>query len=184
MRVSLVVAMADGGVIGRGGNPPYDLPWHLPADLARFKRLTTGHAIVMGRKTFESIGRPLPRRHSVVITRDPEYRYDGPLRRGAAVTVVHGLEEALASVAGEEEVFVIGGAEVFALALPRAERIYLTRVHAEVAGDARFPDLDWGAWERVAAERREADERHAHAFTFDLWERKGVPGERAGGEPV
>ncbi len=177
MKISLVVAMAENGVIGLGGNPPFDLPWHLPADLRRFKRLTTGGVIVMGRKTFESIGRPLPRRRSVVITREAAYRYQGKLRRGAGrpdptVTVVHGFDEALAAAAGEEEVFVIGGAEIFALALPRAERLYLTRVHAEVAGDVRFPELDLEAWELVGEERREADERPAHAFSFLAWERR------------
>jgi dihydrofolate reductase len=171
MKISLVVAMAENGVIGRGGNPPFDLPWHLPADLQRFKRLTTGHVIVMGRKTFESIGRPLPRRRSVVITRDPGYRYGGPFPRGSSVTVVHGFDEALAAAADEDEVFVVGGAEVFARALPRAERLYLTRVHAEVEGDVRFPRLDRGAFQLAESERHEADERHAHPFSFELWER-------------
>ncbi len=177
MKISLVVAMSENGVIGLGGNPPFDLPWHLPDDLQRFKRLTTGHVIVMGRRTFESIGRPLPRRHSVVITREAGYRYDGPRPRGARVTVVHGFDEALAAAAGEAEVFVIGGAEIFALALRRAERLYLTRVHAEVNGDVRLPELDHEAWELVEEERREADPRHAHAFTFERWER---PGKKAG----
>lgn len=163
MRISLVVAMAENGVIGNGG----DLPWHLPADLKRFKRLTLGHVIVMGRKTFESIGRPLPKRRSVVITRDPAWRHDG-------VTVVHGLDEALCQAAGEDEVFVIGGAEIFALAWPRADRLYLTRVHADVDGDVRLPEIDTGGWQLVSAERHPADERHACAFTFEQWERSSA----------
>jgi dihydrofolate reductase len=161
MKLSLILAMAENRVIGRGN----DLPWHLPADLRRFKALTTGHAIVMGRKTFESIGRALPRRRSIVISRDPEYAADG-------VEVAHSLGEALELAAGDDEVFVIGGAAVFAAALPRAGRVYLTRVHAEIAGDVLCPPLDDGSWELVSEERHEADDRHAWPFTFQVWERR------------
>lgn len=160
MKISLILAMADNRVIGRDG----DLPWHLPADLARFKKLTVGHTIVMGRKTFESIGRPLPRRRSVVVSRDPGYRAEG-------AEVAGSLEEALELTAGDGEVFVIGGAAVFAEALPRADRLYLTRVHAEVEGDVVCPPLDDGSWRMVGEERHEADERHAHPFTFQVYDR-------------
>jgi dihydrofolate reductase len=165
MRISLLLAMAENRVIGKDGG----LPWHLQADLKRFQRLTVGHVIVMGRKTFESIGRPLPRRRSVVITRDPGWAHDG-------VTVAHGLDEALRQAVDEDEVFVIGGAGIFALAWPRADRLYLTRVHAEVDGDVRLPDLDLGGWRLTSAERHPADERHAWAFTFEQWDRGSLPG--------
>ncbi|MEE8525336.1 MAG: dihydrofolate reductase [Thermoanaerobaculia bacterium] len=161
MRVSLLVAMAENGVIGRDGH----LPWHLPADLKRFKRLTTGHVIIMGRKTFESIGRPLPKRRSVVITRNPRFQPQG-------VAVVHSLDEALRTLRGEDEVFVIGGAEIFELALARADRLYLTRVHADVEGDVRLPQLDLGDWRLTASERHQADPRHACAFSFEQWDRR------------
>lgn len=172
MRISLLVAVATNGVIGRGG----DLPWHLPADLKRFQRLTVGHTLIMGRKTYESIGRPLPRRHSLVITRDRGFvatgggEATGPV--AGTVAVVHSLAAALAAAAerGEDEAFVVGGAEIFALALERADRLYLTRVHAAVAGDVSFPAFDPGTWRRVAADHHPADRRHAHAFTFETWE--------------
>lgn len=147
-------------MIGRAG----DVPWHLPKDLKHFKALTTGHTIIMGRKTFESVGRPLPHRRNVVLTRDPTYRAEG-------VTVVHDLDAALALAEGEDEVFVTGGEEIYRLALPRADRLYLTVVHATVEGDTRFPEFDEAQWRRVSEEHHPADERHAHAFTFRLYER-------------
>jgi len=161
MKLSLILAMAENRVIGRGN----DLPWHLPDDLRRFKALTTGHAIVMGRKTFESIGRALPRRRSIVISRDPEYAAEG-------VEVAHSLDEAIELAAGDDEVFVIGGAAVFAAAVTAADRVYLTRVHAEIAGDVFCPPLDDGSWKLVSEERHEADDRHAWPFTFQVWERR------------
>ena len=160
MKISLLVAVSENRIIGKGGG----LPWHLPADLKRFKRLTLGHAVIMGRRTFESIGRPLPKRRSIVLSRDPAYA-------PAGAETAAGLDAALALAAGEDEVFVIGGSEVFAEALPRADRLYLTRVHAEVEGDVVFDGLDLGAWELVSTERREADERHAHAFSFEVYAR-------------
>ncbi len=158
--ISLIVARSENRVIGRDG----DLPWHLPADLKRFKRLTLRHTVIMGRKTFESIGRPLPRRRSIVLSRNPDYRPEG-------AEVAHGLERALELAAGETEVFVIGGARVFAEALPRADRLYLTLVHAEVEGDVFFPEVDAEDWRLVSEERHEADDRHAHAFSFLTYER-------------
>ncbi len=158
--ISLIVAAADNGVIGRDNA----LPWHLPEDLRRFKRLTLGKPIVMGRRTFESIGKPLPGRLNIVLTRDANYRRDG-------VTVVHDLEGALRAAADAPEIMVIGGAELFRLCLPRAGRVHLTRVHADVAGDVLWPKLD-GSWQRVAAEPHAADERHTHAMTFEVWEKR------------
>lgn len=162
MKVSLILAMAENRVIGRGN----DLPWHLPADLKRFKALTLDHTIVMGRKTWESIGRPLPRRRSIVISRNPDYEADG-------AEVAGSLDEALALAAGDDEVFVIGGAAVFAAAVPRADRVYLTRVHAEVAGDIACPPLDDGSWVLVEEERHEANEHHAYPFSFQVYDRRG-----------
>lgn len=159
--VTLMVAMADGRVIGRDNR----MPWHLPADLAHFKRVTMGKPVVMGRKTFASIGRPLPGRTNVVVTRDRAFR-------AAGITVVHSLDEALDACGDAAEAMVIGGGEIYAAALPRARRIHLTEVHAEVDGDTHFPALDPAAWREVARESRPADERNAHAVSFVTLERR------------
>lgn len=161
MIVSLIVAMDAQGIIGKQG----ELPWHLPADLKRFKSLTLGHPVVMGRKTFESIGRPLPGRTNIVITRDEGYAAP------AGVVLVSSLDAALERCAGEDEVFVIGGESVYRLALERADRIYVTRVHESVEGDARFPDPDLAGWQLTGEERHGTDERHAHEFTFQVYQR-------------
>jgi len=155
--LSIVVACAENRVIGRGGG----LPWQLPDDLRRFRRLTTGHAILMGRRTWESIGRPLPGRRNLVVTRSPI--------AVAGVETRASLEAALAAVAGEPEPFVIGGEGLYAAALPQATRLHRTRVHAELAGDAFFPEVDWSAWRLVFEERHAADDRHAYAFSFETW---------------
>jgi len=157
--LSLVVACAENRVIGRDGG----LPWRLPDDLRRFRRLTTGHAILMGRRTWESIGRPLPGRRNVVVTRSPI--------QVAGVETHSSLAAALDAVAGEPEPFVIGGEALFAEALPATTRIHRTRVHADVKGDAFFPEIDWSAWRLVFEECHEADDRHAYAFRFETWER-------------
>lgn len=161
MIVSLIVAVADNGVIGRDNA----LPWHLPEDLKRFKSITLGKPIVMGRKTFESIGKPLPGRQNIVLTRDTNYHREG-------VTVVHSLDAALAAAGSAEEIMVIGGADLFRLFLPRARRVHLTRVHGNVEGDVRWPPLDEMLWHRSAAQGHPADERHSHAMTFELWEKR------------
>ena len=161
MTISLLVAMSENRVIGRDG----DLPWRLSADLKRFKRLTRGHTVIMGRKTRESIPGTLPKRRKIVLSRDPGYQAPG-------AEVAASLEHALALAAGEEEVFVIGGARVFAEALPRAERLYLTLVHAEVAGDVFFPEVEADDWRLVSEERHAADERHAYPFSFLVYERR------------
>jgi dihydrofolate reductase len=139
--VSLIVAMATNRVIGANGT----LPWHLPADLRRFRAETMGHHIVMGRSTFESIGRPLPGRTSIVLTRDPSASFPG-------VLVAHSLAEALEQSAGDRDIFVIGGEQVFRAALPIADRILLTEVRLDVSGDTAFPDLEPGAWTMVSSE--------------------------------
>ena len=159
--ITLVVAAADNGVIGRENQ----LPWQLPDDLKRFKRITLGRPVVMGRKTFESIGRPLPGRANIVVTRDTHYRRDG-------ITVVHDIDSAVRCAGDVPEVMVIGGAELFRLFLPRARRVHLTRVHADIDGDAYWPALDQREWRLAEGESHSADERHAHAMTFELWERR------------
>lgn len=167
-RISLIVAVAENGVIGRAGQ----LPWHLPDDLKRFKALTMGKPMLMGRRTFESIGRVLPGRTSLVLTNSANW----PVPPGAIV--VHSLEEALAETRrrGAAELAVIGGAEVFRSALPFAHRIDLTRVHAELSGDVHFPPLDSREWREIERSEHPADSRHAHAMTFSVLERR-VPAE-------
>jgi dihydrofolate reductase len=158
--VSLIVAVSANGVIGRDG----DLPWHLPDDLRNFKRLTTGKPIVMGRKTWESIGRPLPERQNIVVTHDPGYEAPG-------CDVVATPEAALAVAAGADEVMIIGGSGIYDTFLPIADRVYLTRVHADVEGDVRFPALDTGEWEQQSLVPHERDERHAYAFDYTVLKR-------------
>jgi dihydrofolate reductase len=159
--ITLIVAVADSGVIGRDNG----LPWHLPEDLKRFKRLTLGKPIIMGRKTYESIGKPLPGRHNIVVTRDPNYRREG-------VTVVQGIDAAVRAAGDAAEIMVIGGAELFRAFLPRAARVHLTRVHGEVPGDVTWPPLDEATWQLVECEKHPADPRHAYAMTFEVWEKR------------
>jgi dihydrofolate reductase len=154
-RVSIVVATDDRGGIGFEGR----LPWHLPNDLKRFKALTLGKPIVMGRRTFESIGRALPGRRNIVISRQAGREIDGCL-------VVPSLEAALAAAGDAEETCVIGGAEIYRLAMPRAEVVHLTRVHATIDADTFFPVLESADWEEVAREDHPADDRHAHPYSF------------------
>jgi len=162
MIVSLIAAVASNGVIGRGGG----LPWHLPADLARFKRVTTGHHMVMGRRTWESIGcRPLPGRPTIVVTRNRDYAAD-------RATVAHSLEEALRLVGDDDEVFIAGGEAIYRDALPVADRIHLTRIHADFDGDTHFPSFDEAEWRVVFEEHHERDEKNAYPYTFQVWERK------------
>ena len=158
--ITLIVAVADNGVIGRDNT----LPWHLPEDLKRFKRLTLGKPIVMGRRTFESIGKPLPGRQNIVVTRDPNYQREG-------VSVVHGTDDALRAAGGAPEIMVIGGAELFRTFLPQARRVHLTRVHGNIEGDVTWPALDHREWQLVGREEFAADDRHAHAMTFEVWEK-------------
>ncbi len=158
-RIAIVAALARNRVIGRGNR----LPWHLPDDLRHFKRLTLGRAIIMGRRTWESLPGLLPDRTHVVVTRDRSYRADGAL-------VVHSLDAALAA-AGGDEALIVGGAELYAIALPRAVRLYLTLVDAEVEGDVLFPPIDPTQWREVTREPHAADERHAYPFAFVTMER-------------
>lgn len=162
MRLTLIAAVAENDVIGHGD----DIPWRLPEDWRRFKQTTMGHHLIMGRKTWDSIGRPLPGRRTVVISR-------GEPNLPTGVDLAHSLEEALdlARETGENEAFVAGGAEIYRLALPHADRLLLTRVHATPKGATRFPEWEDDDWRQVSEERHEADDRHAHAFTFREYER-------------
>lgn len=160
MRISLIVAVSENGVIGRGGG----LPWRLSADLRRFKKLTMGHHIVMGRRTFESIGRLLPGRTTVVLSRRTDYFSEG-------VLVAADLDRALQLAAGDDEVFIVGGGDIYQLALPRADRVYLTRVLAQVAGDTHFPPLPSGEWQLTADEPHPADENNDFPFHFQIFDR-------------
>ena len=164
MLVSLVVAAAENDVIGNAGK----LPWSLPDDLKYFRQVTEGKPVIMGRKTFESIGRALPGRLNIIITRNPDWKTDTDVR------VVQSLEAALEQgwQSGAEEACVIGGREIYALALPIANRIHLTRVHAEIGGDTTLPAIDWNKWKETSATRHDADEKHAYPFTFFVYERR------------
>lgn len=159
--LALIAAVAENGVIGANGA----LPWRLPDELAHFKRATLGKPVLMGRRTFASLARALPGRTNVVLSRAPGFAAEGAL-------VARDLERALELVAGAPEVVVIGGAALYAEALPRAQRIYLTRVHARPEGDVRFPELDPADWRESLVLEHPADARHAHAFSIFELERR------------
>ncbi|MBN1205741.1 MAG: dihydrofolate reductase [Myxococcaceae bacterium] len=160
MRLSAIVAMAANRVIGVGNQ----LPWRLPADLARFKRLTLGHTLVMGRKTFESIGRPLPGRTFIVVTRQQGYAPQG-------VKVAHSVDEALALAQGDDEVFIAGGAELYAQTMGRLDRLYLTRLERDFPGDTYFPEVDLSSWKLIEEEHHPASGPEALPFSFLTYER-------------
>ena len=169
VRLVLVVAVAENGVIGRDGA----MPWRLSSDLKRFRKLTMGKPMVMGRKTFEAIGRPLDGRDSVVVTRQAAFTAPG-------IHVANTFEAALllagelADGRGVEEIMVIGGAEIYAAALPLADTIYLTRVHAEPEGDTWFPELEPDQWREISRQRHPAGDRDDAASSFIVLERNGV----------
>ena len=158
--ISVIVACSAKGVIGAQG----DLPWRLPDDLKRFKAITMGKPIVMGRKTWDSIGRPLPGRRNIVITRQTGFAAEG-------CDVVSSVDEAMAVAGDAAEVMVIGGSQIYELFLPLAERLYLTHVHADVEGDAFFPELSDGEWRLIDEDRHPADERNEYAFSSRVYER-------------
>lgn len=158
--LTLIVALSENRVIGRDGC----LPWRLSADLRRFRRLTMGHHLLMGRKTFESIGRVLPGRTSVVITRQDSYT-------AAGAVVAHSLDQARLLAGGDDQVFVIGGAEIYRQALPLTARICLTLIHAQVAGDTFFPDLPPADWRLVESIRYPRDEQNEYDHSFLTYER-------------
>lgn len=168
MRTSLIVAMADNRAIGLEGG----MPWHISADLQYFKRVTMGAPVVMGRKTYESIGRALPGRANIVVTRNRDF---APADADVVHDVAHALRKAraIAEIEGGDEVFVIGGAEIYAQAMGEADRIYLTRVHESFPGDAYFPDLDEGGWQEVARETHPPEKPDGPSFSFTVLERQG-----------
>ncbi len=159
--VSVIVAVANDNVIG-GNN---SLLWHISEDLRMFKRTTSGHPVVMGRRTFESLGRPLPNRTNVVVTRNPQWA-------AAGVRTAGSLEEAVKMFPADEEVFVIGGGEIYARAMPLADKLYLTRVHAGYEGDVHFPEWNPADWTLVSSEAHSCGETFPHPFDFLVYERR------------
>lgn len=164
-RIALIWAMSRNRVIGRQNT----LPWRLPADMAHFKALTTGHPVIMGRRTFESLGRPLPNRTNIVLTGDRSWSMDGCL-------ATHSLREAINLAvarlpAGKNEVFVMGGENVYRQALAYADRLYVTLVEADVEGDAWFPEIDWKEWRETERRQHVQDEKNAYGCTFLTYER-------------
>lgn len=164
MTISIVAAVSENGVIGRDGG----LPWRLPADTKFFKELTTGHTVIMGRKTWDEIARPLRHRRNIVITRNPTWSAEGAERAGS-------LAAALELAGGEAQIFVIGGAEIYRQTLPIADRMYLTQVHAVVEGDTHFPEWNAADWRMDSEQRYEVDERNAHPFTIRAYVRRSSP---------
>ena len=166
MKLAIIVAVAENNVIGKDNQ----LIWHLPADLKHFKTLTMGHPMIMGRKTFDSIGKALPGRTSIIITRQPNYTAEGCL-------MVHSLEQAIteAGKLGSGEVFVVGGAEIYQQSIPVSDKIYLTEIHHSFDGDTFFPKIDSSVWQELKRESFPADEKNAFAFDFvELEKRKAA----------
>jgi dihydrofolate reductase len=157
--MEIVVAMTSNHVIGQNG----DMPWHLPADLVHFKELTSGHAIIMGRRTWESIGKPLPNRLNIVVTRQENYA-------AGNVTVVHSLEDGIVA-AGTKRIFLIGGGEMYKEALPIASQMHITRIDALIEGDTKFPEIDESIWKCKSRVNRSADEKNQYDLVFETWER-------------
>lgn len=180
MRISIIVAASENNVIGRHNS----LPWDLPDDLKYFRDKTAGHPIIMGRKNYESIGRPLPKRKNIIVTRDREYKVEG-------CEIASSLDEAIMYAhkdndptspstladglrgAGKEEIFIIGGGEIYRQAMDKCNYVYLTRIHAWIAGDVTFPEIDENVWEEVERVEHPADERHKFSFSFLTYKRKG-----------
>ena len=160
MRIALIVAMAENHVIGRNNQ----LPWRIPADLRHFKALTLGKPVIMGRKTYESIGRPLPGRDNIVITADSAYQAEG-------CQVVHSVEQALEAAGSCEEAMIIGGANLYRQTLENADRLYLTLVKAEPEGDTWFPEIELQQWREIERQAHAADESNEYDYDFVVLER-------------
>jgi len=163
MNISIIVAITENNIIGRDNG----MPWHLPADLKYFRERTTGHHIVMGRKTFESIGggRPLPNRVSIIITKQKDYKADGCL-------IAHSLEEAIEIAKDENELFIIGGKQIYDQSLALANKMYITRIHTSIDGDTSFPQYDENQWEMTSYTERDADEKNVYPLSFLVFEKK------------
>jgi len=166
MKISLVWAMAQNRVIGRNNQ----LPWYLPEDLKYFKRITLGKPVIMGRKTFDSIGKPLPGRTNIVVTRNRDWSFEG-VRTLDSLEAARELCENQAIVDGTEEAMIIGGAEIYRQAMPLADRLYLTEVHADVEGDATFPEFDRSQWQEIAREDFEASGPNPYNYSFIILEK-------------
>ena len=163
MMISLLVAASENNVIGKNN----ELPWNLPNDLKYFKNMTWGMPLIMGRKTFESFRKALKGRTNIVVTRQQDWQAEG-------ITVVKDIEGGLLAAAETDakEVFVIGGGEIFKQIFPTADKIYITRVHANVNGDVYFPEINRNEWKMISNRSMEKDERHAYDYSFQVWERK------------
>nr|WP_223270247.1 type 3 dihydrofolate reductase [Colwellia sp. C1TZA3] len=158
--LSMIVAHANNRVIGKNN----DMPWHLPADLAYFKKTTLGKPIIMGRKTFQSIGRPLPGRKNIVISRDDNFQAEG-------VEVVHSVDAALALVVDNAEAMVIGGGAIYQHCLAAAQRLYITHINADIDGDTYFPEYDLTVWKKIASDIRPSDEKNLYQLDFSVYEK-------------
>lgn len=166
LRMAIIVAVSENGVIGRDN----DLPWHLPEDLRHFRRVTMGKPVLMGRKTYESIGKPLPGRTNIVITRNPAFEAEG-VRRVESLDEGLALAEQIARQEGVEEAVVIGGAQIYALALPAADRLYITRVHANIEGDTMLPSIDWSQWRETSREPHQGSGKTPYDYSFVTFDR-------------
>lgn len=160
-KISIAVAIGENYAIGKNNQ----LLWHMPADLKFFKQTTSGHTVIMGRKTFDSVGKPLPNRRNIVISRNAQLKIDG-------VEVVNSLAEALAITKTEEkQVFIVGGAEIYKQALPKTKNLYLTTIHHNFEADTFFPEIDRNEWKLISSEAHKADEKNKYAYTFEVLER-------------
>ncbi|QOL26637.1 type 3 dihydrofolate reductase [Thalassotalea sp. LPB0316] len=160
--LSMIVAHADNRIIGKDN----DMPWHLPADLAYFKKTTLGKPVIMGRKTYDSIGRALPGRQNIVISRDPTLTING-------VDVVQSVDQALALASGVEEIMVIGGGAIYQHCMPKADKLYITHIDANIDGDTQFPEYDLvNDWQLLSSETRQPDEKNAYMLRFNVYQRR------------
>jgi dihydrofolate reductase len=159
--ITMIAAAGENNELGKDN----DLVWHLPDDFKRFKQLTTGHHIIMGRKTFETFPKPLPNRTHIVITRKTHYKKEGAV-------VAHSLDEALLKAQNDEQPFIIGGGEIYQMGLPVSDKIELTRVHGSFQADTFFPEIPKDQWQLISEIHHEKDDRHKYSFTYETWVRK------------
>ncbi len=163
MTISAIVAFSDNNVIGINN----ELPWHLPNDLKFFKRITSNHTIIMGRKTFESIGKPLPNRENIVVSRNPNYRADGVRCFDSISASIKYCENK-----AKDEIFFIGGAQIYEACLPWTDQLYITRVHTQIDhGTAFFPEIQWNSWSLIKKETQKRDDKNAFDHTFEIYKR-------------
>lgn len=158
--ISLIVAMSENNVIGRDG----DMPWHISDDLKRFKRLTMGHHMIMGRKTYDAIGRLLPGRTTIILTKQSDLKVSSAL-------IANDFDQAVELAGDDSEIFVVGGGEVYRIALPKAETLYVTRIHTTIDGDTTFPNVDWDAWQLIDSDPHPAGGKNEFDFTFETYQR-------------